>query len=227
LSWAVALGKLTATRDPPAVRFVTVLAPLGLVLLLAACAPRGRVAEVTDAESCLPLDQNRWVVSPGDSQRVLRTWIDEEKQVPDGWSTYGLRRLRSATERWNRLRLPVRMELAESRAEADIEVSIVDSVPAQQQMRGAGQSGATSITTLRPGEIEKAHVLVAVAASYGVRYRLPAQEATLLHELGHALGLPHATGPRAVMSEQKSLATLTGTDIALARSHYSRPRCSS
>jgi hypothetical protein len=208
------------------VRLVTVTAPLGLALLLGACLARAKVADAGTG-SCLPLDQNRWVVATGDSQRVLLTWIDEEKQVPYGWSTYGRRRLRYATERWNLVRLPVRMELAESRAEADIEVSIVDSVPALQRMRGASQAGVTRVTTARPGEIEKAHVLVAVAASFGIRYRLPAQEATLLHELGHALGLPHATGPRAVMSEQKSLAVLTGTDIALARSHYARPRCAS
>jgi hypothetical protein len=29
------------------------------------------------------------------------------------------------------------------------------------------------------------------------------------------------------MSARSSIATLTGTDIALARSHYHRPRCAS
>jgi predicted Zn-dependent protease len=58
-----------------------------------------------------------------------------------------------------------------------------------------------------------------------VRYRVPVQERTLLHELGHALGLPHATGPNSLMSERPSGSTLTGTDIALARGHYSRSRC--
>jgi hypothetical protein len=198
-----------------------------LALLLPACATGSGAAAVAGDETCLPSGQNRWHVAEGDSQRVLRVWIDEENQVPDGWSTYGKRRLRTAIARWNTLRLPVRMELAESRGVADIEVSIVDSVPVQQQMREASQAGATRITTVPPGDIEKAHVLVAVAASYGVRYRLPAQEATLVHELGHALGLPHATGPRALMSARSSIATLTGTDIALARSHYHRPRCAS
>jgi hypothetical protein len=197
-----------------------------LALLLPACATGGGAGAVA-GDACLPIGRNRWRVADGGSQRVLRVWIDEENQVPDGWSTYGKRRLRAAMARWNTLRLPVRMELAESRGVADIEVSIVDSVPVQQQMREASQAGATRVISVPSGEIEKAHVLVAVAASYGVRYRLPAQEATLVHELGHALGLPHATGPRALMSARGSIATLTGTDIALARSHYHRPRCAS
>lgn len=199
--------------------------PIVLVLASLACAPAGGgAATAAVAEPCLPSTASRWAL-PTDSTRVVRVWLDESQQRADGWSTYGRRRLRTAVDAWNYLRLPVQFALATGAREAEVVVNIVDSVPPQQQLRATNQAGLTHLTSLSPGEIEKAHVFIAVAASYGIRYKLPDQQATLLHELGHALGLPHATGPKSLMSERRFGNRLTGTDISLARSHYRRARC--
>lgn len=202
------------------------LATLLVALTLPACASSGGGASTTPlAEACLPRTASRWVIPAPDSVRLVRVWIDEGQQPADGWSTYGRRRLRTAVDAWNYLGLPAQFALATGAREADVIVNIVDSVPPQQQLRATNQAGLTRLTYLSEGEIDKAHVFIAIAASYGIRYKLPDQQATLLHELGHALGLPHATGPKSLMSERRFGNRLTGTDRTLARSHYRRERC--
>lgn len=168
---------------------------------------------------------NRWLAGTPDDPRVLRVWIDEASQEFDGWSAYGRRRLRVATDRWNALRLPVRFEIATAARNAEIVVNVVDTLPAHQQERATEQAGLTQLTFTATRVILKAHVFVAVRARFGIRFRIPEQQATLLHELGHALGLPHATGPKSLMSERRFGATLTGTDIVLARSVYPPAPC--
>ena len=151
-------------------------------------------------------------------------WLDVAAQNLDGWKPYGMRRLRFAMDEWNSIRLPVRLVAAESARQADIVVDIIESVPAPDDSTSRDQAGVTHLTYLPSGEILKARVLIAVKPPRGIgRYSMLDQQANLVHELGHAIGLPHVTETSAVMAIRRTSYGLTGADIALARAHY--PGC--
>lgn len=201
------------------------LSRLAIVIAAApalSCAARVAPPPVT---ACPAVAARRWHTGGMPAPRILRVWIDESSQPFEGWSTYGRQRLTQAINRWNAVGLPVRMALAESPREVEVVVNVVDTLPPQPETRATDQGGLTVVTYRPGGGIARAHVFVAVRARYGARYRLSEQQATLLHELGHALGLPHATGPRSLMSERRFGSTLTGTDIALARATYPDSPC--
>lgn len=162
----------------------------------------------------------RWHI-PASGERILRVWLDAEAQELGGWNTYGPRRLRLALDEWNSIRLPVRFIQASSARESDIVVDIVATLPMVDSV-ARDQAGITNVSYEPAGNILKARVLIAVATPTGRRYPLVAQQANLLHELGHAIGLPHASETGAVMATRRSSYELTGSDIALARNHYAR-----
>lgn len=128
--------------------------------------------------------------------------------------------MRLALSEWNSLRLPVRFVEARSAQQSDIIVDVIASIPAPDDSSGRDQAAVTSLTYDQSGTILKARVLIAVTAPNGLRYPLYDQQANLLHELGHAIGLPHITETGAVMATRRTSYQLTGADIALARRHY-------
>lgn len=187
-----------------------------LLWLGAACAAR-TPAEAGPDPCVATARAPRWAAVTGQPVRELNVWIDEKAQEPDGWSAYGWRRLREAMGRWNALNLPVRFVEARSARNADVIVNVIETVPATGEGREWDQAGVTNLTFAAGGTIIRAHVFIATRAPAGARLRLDAQQANLLHELGHALGLPHATSSTALMSARRRARALTGADMALAR----------
>lgn len=120
---------------------------------------------------------------------------------------------------WNSIKLPVRLVEARSLRESDIVVDVIEAIPGQHR-DDRDQAGVTTVTH-QSGSIIRARVLVAISAPFGVRYSVNDQVANLIHELGHALGVPHAAESRALMSPRRNVEELTAIDIALARRHFS------
>jgi hypothetical protein len=192
-----------------------------IVLVTFACVGRQTPA-AEPARACRDQERPRWpILTPG--ARSLLVWLDVAAQDLDGWRPYGMRRLRFAMDEWNSIRLPVRFVAAQSAREADIVVDIIESIPAPDDSTGRDQAGVTRLTYLPTGEILKARVLVAVKPPQGGRYPVLDQQANLLHELGHAIGLPHVIVTSAIMAIRRTSYSITGADIALARAHY--PDC--
>jgi matrixin len=192
------------------------------MLVTLACAGR-QPPVAAPARTCVDQETPRWpILTPG--IRSLLVWLDVAAQELDGWRSYGMRRLRFALDEWNSIRLPVRFAAAQSAREADIVVDIIEFIPAPDDSTGRDQAGLTNLTYLPTGEILKARVLIATRPPQGRgRYSVLDQQANLLHELGHAIGLPHITVTSAVMAIRRTSYSLTGADIILARAYY--PDC--
>jgi hypothetical protein len=201
------------------VRFFATLAASWVV---GACASATRPAAVAPA-ACSEKSPVLWAIQ-SDARRVLRVSIDAAQGTKDGWLVDGKRRLAAAIAEWNAVGLPVRMTTARA-SDRSVEITVLVvprlSSPSDDAM-SRFHAGVTHLTYLASGEITRATVFVAEATPEGKEFSIADQMATLIHELGHALGLPHLANGVSVMSARPFVNGVTRHDERLARSLYQR-----
>ena len=88
---------------------------------------------------------------------------------------------------------------------------------------GAGRTGLTEVQSNSQGEVGHATVTLAMTDPRGRRLAPLEVRAVAMHELGHALGLPHSADPRDIMYPTVRRATLSDRDRATATLLYALP----
>ena len=134
----------------------------------------------------------RW---PLTTARPIRIWIADPRDTPGGMIG-GERYVRQAFDDWTMVGIPVRFEMVADSARADVTVVWRESLPEKRvgltQMTGVNDfytKGVIVLATHRPGgaALIPAHV-----------------SSTVLHEVGHLLGLGHANDTASVMFPEMS-----------------------
>ncbi|HEU5171372.1 MAG TPA: matrixin family metalloprotease [Gemmatimonadales bacterium] len=156
---------------------------------------------------------------------VLRRWPDRA-QAPlgvaileggaPGYSPRLAGLVRQALARWNEAGVGVQLEEVADTAGADIMVRWID----RFEFDRAGQ---TDLTWDQLGRVRRATLSLALRTNSGVALGDNALLAVALHEVGHALGLPHSADSGDVMFPSTRTTRLSERDIRSAAVLYRLP----
>jgi hypothetical protein len=157
-----------------------------------------------------------WPVATG--ARTLTVSLDTRAAIaPVAASAERL--LAEAIAEWNDVRLPIELARAAGARSADIRVVLRDRLPVESA-DDRWRAGSTELVHTERGEIAQATVVLALRAPDGTPYADGDRAVVMLHELGHALGLPHVEDRTTLMAPRPAGWGITRRDAQVARAQY-------